>query len=195
MRAVNLLPSDAYAAKPKLPYAPVVLAATAPVLAGALVYLGYSLEHSKVTDRQIAYSVVESQVAAVSPSEALVSAVSQVQAERARREIELSDALNKQLPWDVALEQIGRVLPANAWLTSFTAQSPTPVVASSRTATAPSTIVGYTYSLPDVAHVLARLALVPTLSDVQLTSASASTIGTKNVIQFTIAATVMWSAP
>src|SRR5207249_2066439 len=145
MRAVNLLPSDAYAPKQRLPYAPVVLAATAPILAGALVYLGYSLEHAKVSDRQVALGVVQSQVDAIAPSPTLVSESARVTGERAKRVLELSDALGKQIPWDVALEQIARVMPANAWLTSLTAASPTPAGSIAGAATT-FTLQGYTYS-------------------------------------------------
>jgi Tfp pilus assembly protein PilN len=189
MRAVNLLPADAYAAKPKLPYAPIVLAATAPVLAGALVYLGYSLEHSKVTDRQIALDVVQSQVAALSPTQALASAASTVATERALRQTELSDVLGKQQAWDVALDQISRVMPKGTWLTTLTAQSPTPAAAASAT-TAVATMQGYAFTYRDVSQALARLALVPSLSDVQLTSASVTVLGTKNVVQFSFTATI-----
>lgn len=189
MRAVNLLPVDAYAAKPKLPHAPIVLAATAPVLAGALVYLGYSLEHPKVTDRRIALEIVQSQVDAMTPSQALAAQASQVAAQRVLRQRELSDALGKQQPWDVALDQIGRVLPANAWLTSLTAASPTPVASAAPT-TATAAIQGYTYTMDDVATVLARLSLLPSLTNVQLTGASSSTVGTKTVTQFQITANV-----
>lgn len=186
MRAVNLLPADAYVAKPKLPYAPVVLAATAPVLAGALVYLGYSLEHPAVADKKIALSVVQSEVQALTPSQTLVSEASQVEQERAARQLELSDALGMQQPWDVELDQIGRVLPANAWLTSVGALSPTPVGGVNPTAT--WSFQGYTLTMNDVATVLARLSLVPSLENVQLSGAAATQIGAKNVTQFTITA-------
>lgn len=188
MRAVNLLPVDAYTPKPKLPYAPVVLAATAPILAGAVVYLGYSLEHSKVTDRQIALDVVQSQVRALTPTQALVSAAASVANERAARQTELSDVLGKQEAWDVALDQISRVLPANVWLTSLQATSPTP--ASTASSNAEATIQGYGRTLQDVSQALARLALVPSLSDLKLTSANAAAIGEKAVVQFSITATI-----
>lgn len=190
MRAVNLLPVDAYAAKSKLPHAPIVLAATTPILAGALVYVGYSLEHPKVTDRKIALEIVQSQVNAISPSQALVTQAAQVAGARVLRQQELSDALAKQQPWDVALEQIGRVLPANAWLTQLNAQSPTPLATTAGAAPATAMIQGYTYSMDDVATVLARLSLLPSLTNVQLTTASSSQLGAKTVTQFQITATV-----
>jgi Tfp pilus assembly protein PilN len=193
MRAVNLLPHDAYAAKQRLPYAPVVLAATTPLLASALVFLGYSNEHAKVNDQRIALDVVQSQVSALKPSQALTAQASVVSAERQKRQLELSDALAKQVPWDVAFEQIGRVLPANAWLTSLTAQSPAPVVVGTSSTTS-CTITGYTSTQADVAQVLARLALVPALTNVALGSTSTSSIGSKTVVQFTITASIAGGA-
>ena len=112
-------------------------------------------------------------------------------------------------------DQIARVLPANIWLTQLNALSPTPTTAapppaapttttssgssssSSSAATivpaAPSaifTITGYAYSHDDVAHLLARLALVPSLANVTLGSTSSATVGPKAVVQFTVNATM-----
>ena len=187
MRAVNLLPADAYAARPKLPHAPIVLAATAPILAGALVYLGYALEHPKVIDRKTALSIVQSQVEALKPSQTLASEASQIAVQRRQRQRELSDALAMQQPWDVALDQIGRVLPAKTWLISLTAASPTPL-GSSGTVAATWSFEGYTLTMNDLAAVLTRLSLVPSLENVQLSGASSTKIGNKDVTQFTITA-------
>jgi Tfp pilus assembly protein PilN len=188
MRAVNLLPADAYAPKQRLPHAPIVLAATAPILASALVYMGYSLEHSKVTDGRIKLGIVQSQVRALSPSQALVAAAARVTNERAKRQAELTDALAKQMPWDIAFDQISRVLPANAWLTNVQLSSPTPIAG--HPSSTPFSIQGYTSTQADVAQVLERLALLPALSNVTLSAATASQIGTKDVVQFSITASM-----
>jgi Tfp pilus assembly protein PilN len=196
MRAVNLLPLDAYAAKQRLPHAPVVLAASMPVLVGALVYLGYSLEHSKVVDHQTSLGVVQSQIAALGPSPQLVSESAKVSSDRQARTAALTDVLSKQVPWDVTLDRVSRVIPAGSWLTSFTAQSPTPsgTVSSSAATSGASptalTIQGYSYSHDGVAQVLARLALVPGLDNVTLVSTATTTIGNKNVIQFNMTAAI-----
>jgi Tfp pilus assembly protein PilN len=194
MRAVNLLPPNAYAPKQRLPHAPVVLAASAPVLVGALLYLGYSLEHSKVVDRQNALGVVQTQIAALQPSPALASESAGVQSARTARELELEDALSKQFPWDVTFEQISRVLPSDAWLTNLSVQSPTPSGSASSAAVSPTalSIQGSTYTEEGVAHVLTRLALVPTLSQVTLGTVSVSPPGkgTKTTVQFTITASI-----
>jgi Tfp pilus assembly protein PilN len=195
MRAVNLLPADAYAAKQRLPHAPIVLAATAPVLACALVYLGYSIEHSKVTDKRIALGVIQSQVASLSPSQALVDAAGRVADQRTARQVEVADALAKQMPWDIAFDQIGRVLPGNAWLTSVIAQSPTPVGGGAGSSPTQCTIQGYTSSQADVALVLQRLSLVPALTNVTLASSTESTVGTTPVVQFNITASLSLVRP
>jgi Tfp pilus assembly protein PilN len=197
MRAVNLLPLDAYAPKQRLPHAPVVLAAAMPVLAGAVIYLGYSIEHTKVVDHQSSLGVVQSQIAALGPSPQLVSESAQVASERHARTAALSDVLSKQVPWDVILDQLSRVLPAGSWLSSLTAQSPTPsgaVSASTSSSASGSptavTLLGYSYSQAGVAQVLARLALVPGLDNVTLTSTSTTAVGPKSVIQFNISASI-----
>jgi Tfp pilus assembly protein PilN len=198
MRAVNLLPPDAYAAKQRLPHAPVVLAASVPVLLSAVVYLGYSLEHSKVVDHQTSLGVVQSQIAVLGPSPELVSEAAKVSSEREARTAALTGVLSKQVPWDVTLDRLSRVIPAGSWLTSFNAQSPTPsgtVSSSSSTSTSGSsptavTMQGYSYSHDGVAQVLARLALVPGLDNVTLTSTATTTIGTKSVIQFNLTASI-----
>ena len=193
MRAINLLPPDSYAAKQRLPHAPTVLAASVPLLAGALIYLGYSVQHSTVVDRQQTLGLVQSQLAALRPSPQLASESAGVASDRSARQSELADVLSKQIPWDVMFDRISRVLPSDAWLTSLTAQSPTPSGGTS-SATAPSatafTIQGYAYSQASVAYVLSRLAVVPGLSEVSLASTNLSAVGSKNLVQFNITASV-----
>jgi Tfp pilus assembly protein PilN len=194
MRAVNLLPENAYAPKQRLPHAPVVLAATVPVLAGALVYLGYSLEHSQVVDRQTTLGVVQSQIAELGPSPELVAKSSTVQSERIAREAALQDALSKRVPWDVTFDRLARLLPDGSWLTSLTAQSPTPssgeVTTSTTTNPTGFTAAGYADTHDTIALILSRLSLVPGLTNVALTSTTSTTIGSKHVVQFNITAQV-----
>ena len=49
-------------------------------------------------------------------------------------------------------------------------------------------IDGYTYTQTDVARLLARLATLPTLTNVTLTSSKVETKGKKSVVHFQIAA-------
>jgi Tfp pilus assembly protein PilN len=193
MRAVNLLPPNAYAPKQRLPHAPVVLAATAPVLVGALVYLGYSFEHAKVVSRQSQLGLVQSEVAALAPSPELASESAAVAAERIARTSALQDALSARVPWDVTFDRLARVMPEGSWLSTLSATSPTP--STSTTAGGPVsptgfTAQGYADSQATVARVLARFALVPGLSNVTLNSTTTTIIGPKSVTQFTLSAQV-----
>jgi len=191
MRAVNLLPPDAYAPKQRLPHAPVVLAATVPVLAGALVYLGYSVEHSKVVSRQSHLGLVQSEIAALAPSPTLVAESATIASQRTSRESALQDALSKRMAWDVMFDRLGRVFPAGSWLTGLSAQSPTPASSTSSTSNPTGfTATGYADSQATVAMVISRLALVPGLSNVALSSTTTTTVGSKTVIQFALTAQV-----
>jgi Tfp pilus assembly protein PilN len=193
MRAVNLLPPNAYAPKQRLPHAPVVLAATAPVLAGALVYLGYTVEHSRVVDRQTSFSVVQAQIAKLGPSPQLVAESAKVASDRSARGAALTAALSERVGWEVTFDALSRVMPAGSWLTNLDAQSPTPAGAVTSATTANPTgftAQGYADSQATVAVVLARFALVPGLSNVTLTSTTSTTIGTKNVVQFSMTAQI-----
>jgi hypothetical protein len=52
------------------------------------------------------------------------------------------------------------------------------------------TFVGYTYSQEGVARLLSRLAVVPSLENVQLVSSTQTTVGDQTVISFSIEADV-----
>jgi hypothetical protein len=105
--------------------------------------------------------------------------------------------------WDRALGDVARVLPATVWLTDMTVNSPTPADALLPATPAPATssgpaagnsgfeINGYTYTMDDVALLLQRLQLLPTLSGVTLGSTSISMIGLKKVVQFSITASMV----
>jgi Tfp pilus assembly protein PilN len=193
MRAINLLPADAYAPKQRLPYAPIVLAATVPVLACALVYLGYSILNSQVVDRQTSLGLVQSQITKLAPSPELAAEASSVSNQRVSREAALQDALAKQVPWDLTFDRLARLLPAGSWLTSLSTASPTPSGSASTAATSNPTgftAQGYAESNQTIALILSRLALVPGLTNVTLTSTTTTTIGRKDVVQFNVTAQV-----
>ena len=59
MRAVNLLPKDEARSGPGLPSPWVLLAAARAVVAGSLVYLGYSIEHATVADKRAELAAVQ----------------------------------------------------------------------------------------------------------------------------------------
>jgi Tfp pilus assembly protein PilN len=195
MRAVNLLPANAYAPKQRLPHAPVVLAGTAPLLVGALVFLGYAVEHSQVVDRQSTLADVQSQIALLAPSQTVASESAQVASVRAGREAALADVLGKRVAWDAMFSQLSRVMPEGAWLTQLNASSPTPSASASTTSSAPTgvSIQGYAMSQAVVAHVLQRLSLVPALSNVTVVSSTGAQSTATTLVQFSFTASMVAS--
>jgi Tfp pilus assembly protein PilN len=221
MRAVNLLPKESAGARKRIPSGQILLAATAPLAAAALVYIGFSVEHAKVVDARTTLDVARAELTGLAPAATAATAGAQLAGIRVQRFQELHDVLGHRVAWDVMLDQVSRVLPAGVWVTQLSAQSPTPSTAStapaatstattttdssssssSDTTTTPAPVVpapvaaifavsGYATNNVDVAQLLARLALVPTLSDVSLASTAAVQIGSHNVIQFVVNATV-----
>jgi hypothetical protein len=195
MRAVNLLPRDDVRSSRGLPGPWVLVSAAAPLLAGTLVYLGYSAEHSSVVDRHAELGVVNSRIKALSASGSNASGEAGLVSERSLRQAALLDVLAKTMAWDVTLNDLARVIPSDVWLTAMSAQSPTPAGAAASTSGAANpmgfTLGGYAHSQEAVAHLLARLRLLPMLNDVTLgsTTASSSTTG-KAILQFQLTAVV-----
>jgi hypothetical protein len=136
--------------------------------------------------------------------------------ERSQRIAVLTIAMRDRIALDKLLRNVSLVMPRDAWLTGFKAAAPptsttstgsSPSGASTPSASADQgvTIEGATYSQEGVARVLARLALIPALADVELTSSAlvdpSSSGGqqqeqpkkktkTKRVVAFTITASV-----
>ena len=107
----------------------------------------------------------------------------------------LSGALSTRVAWDRVLSQISQVLPEDVWLTSLTSASGQTADASTTTGAvgpegASVTLIGSTYSQRGVARFLARLGVVPALSGVQLLSSATLELKPRNIVQFTIQATV-----
>jgi len=223
MRAVNLLPREAVRERRGIPsVVPLAAAIAVPVIAVSLVLVGYSSAHSAVTVERGQLDALRAQGAVVGPvvAPAVVSSSAELATQRTQRLAALQDALGKRVAWDVTLNDIARVLPATVWLSGMTLASPTPAdvappappAASTTTTTttttttpapapaAPPTPTGFTmsgfaYTEDDVALLLQRLQLLPSLKEVTLDSSAEATVGTKSVVQFQIAATVQAAGP
>ena len=124
-------------------------------------------------------------------------------ASRDARVTALGDALKARVPWQTLLRQLSAVLPSDTWLDGLTLNSPLTadaVAAAAAVAPAAATtsepaptdvvITGYTSSAAALARVLQRLAVVPSLSDVTLTTSQAVQRGSKTVFQFSISAAI-----
>jgi len=221
MRAVNLLPKEPAGHRKKVPSGQVLLASTAPLVAAAFVYLGFSYEHAKVSDVKATVDVARAELSGLGPAASVASAGQQLAVQRTTRLRALQDAVGRRVAWDGTLDQIARVLPPDVWVTELDAQSPTPTSISATSGATSSTttestttttsattttaappvapsaafsLSGYAFTNADVAQLLARLALVPSLSDVALVSTAGVTISNKPVVQFQISADVVAGA-
>jgi Tfp pilus assembly protein PilN len=221
MRAVNLLPRQPAGHRKRLPSGQALLAGTAPLVAAAFVYVGFTYEHAKVSDARATVDVAKAELSGLGPAASVASAGQQLAVERKSRFQALQDALGRRVAWDATLDQVARVIPPNVWVTELDAQSPTPTAATaappadtsttssttttattststtsaSPTAPAPSaalfSLSGYAFTNEGVAQTLARLSLVPTLTNVTLVSTAAITIGSKQLVQFQLTATIV----
>ena len=200
----------------KLPF---VGSAAVPVIALILVFVGYSSSSSAVSTKQAQLASINAQIlAAAKPVVRVVTApvvdTSGLVAERTQRLAAFQAAIANEVAWDTTLLDVARVLPANVWLTSLDVTSPTPadalaptpVAATTTTTTTTAdtpapppvatpalvgfTIAGSTYTQEDVAALLQRLQLLPTLSNVTLVSTAQALVGTKPVVQFNVTASV-----
>jgi Tfp pilus assembly protein PilN len=125
-----------------------------------------------------------------------------IKGEQARRAAVVADVLSRRTAWDRVLRDLSLVLPKDVWLTSLQGAVPQPLsiaVTPAAAAAPPPTgsvpslpngikLNGHTFNQAGVARLLARLATVPTLTDVQLVNSTTVDKNKKKVIQFEIAA-------
>jgi len=210
MRAINLLPTHVAGEKKErtglAAVAPKIAAAAVPVFCLVLVVVGYRSGHGVVTAKQARVATLQAELAQAQPAPVATPTVSPdataLVAQRTARLASLKDVLGKEVAWDGTLGQISRVIPDSVWLTNLTAQSPTPADAAATTTPVPApapgaapsgaglTLTGVTYTQADVAALLERLQLLPTLTNVTLTSSAQNIVNNKTLVQFSINATI-----
>jgi Tfp pilus assembly protein PilN len=201
MRGVDLLPKDAVKTKSRRASviaigAPVAVAV--PLVALGFLYLG---AHGKVSDNQAELDAVKAEIAAL-PTPTGPDIDASVVGDEAVRATAVASVLGGRLAWDAVFRDMARVLPSNVWLTSLSASlpqggnladgltAPVAVTVPGQAAAAPTAVVleGYTYTQPDVARLLARLATLPSLRRVTLNTSQRETVGKKEVVRFVIVA-------
>ncbi|MDQ2981504.1 MAG: PilN domain-containing protein [Actinomycetota bacterium] len=193
MRAVNLIPRDDRRRRRTT-----VTERNNPVLVGgvagavvvtAILAAWFLTASTGVADNQKRRDAAQAELAATPVPPPTSPGASQLEQEKNARIAALSSALAGRLAWDRVLRELSLVTPDDVWMTSLSAQAPT--AATSGTSTAGLTINGRTYSHDGVGRFLARLALVPHLSGVQLQHSSMATSETgRKVVEFAISATV-----
>lgn len=184
MRSVNLLPRDHLGDGRKTPPLPVLVGCIGTVLVTAALALMFLSASSSVAAKKRALIDVEAQYSALPAPATAPSVDSKIPQLTQTRVSALATALGQRIAWDRLLREVSQVVPSDVWLVTLNAQSPAlaPAVTPSTTpgvgATLPQgfTVSGCTYSQDSVARFLARLDIVPDLSDMTL-GKSASTSG------------------
>jgi Tfp pilus assembly protein PilN len=199
VRAVNLLPSDVQqqARAERRPRPLVLLAPVALVVPVCALVFAFMSAHGDVSSRQAELSGLQAQLASLpAPAPNAAASNSQLHDQLSSRATAVAAVLGKRLAWDSMLGDLSRALPGDVWLSTLNATAPAPfgtaptapVAATPGTAPTGMTMSGYTYSQTSVARLLARLATVPSLQDVQLQQSANQAIGKRTVVAFTIVA-------
>jgi len=199
VHAINLLPKDDARRNQKVEWIVVVPVVLAVLMTGAFSAMFLSAS-GQVKDRKAELSSLQMQLAAIpTPDASKVRTQNALAADKQARVTALNAALSRRVAWDRVFRELSLVLPDDVWLATMSAKAPvsssvaTPPAAPSSGASVAATGItmdGYTYSQPAVARLLARLAVIPDLVNVQLQQSTLSKIGATPVVHFTIAADV-----
>jgi hypothetical protein len=203
-RSVDLMPKEARQSR-KRPNALRVLAPVAVLIPlAALVFL-FMQASGTASDRQAELDAVRAQIVAL-PEPTRPNIDPSLVGEAATRATAVAQILGGRLSWERVLGDVSRVVPAGVSLTELNATAPQPTApevaltsdgsstppppAASTAGLAPTgvTVTGYALDYATIARTLARIQAVPSLTGVELQSATPKTVGKKRIIEFTIAA-------
>ena len=187
MRAVNLLPRDDARSRSRQTNPVVLGGVIAGVAATAILAAAFLTVSAGVADKQERLDAAQGELDSTPVPPPADTSASTLQQEKGQRVVALSTALGRRVAWDRILRELSLVLPEDVWLSSLSAKAP------SQAADAPAgfTITGKTYSHDGVARLLARLAVVPHLSAVQLQhSAVTPSEAGRPVVEFSIQALI-----
>jgi Tfp pilus assembly protein PilN len=198
MRAVNLLPRDeqprSFAANRGVAFgAAGGIALVSVALTALMIGAGGAIQQQNAERDSLNAQLAALPHAAADQQESETNVA--LASEKNLRVTALSSALSTRVAWDRVLSQISQVLPEDVWLTSLTSASGETADASAVTGAvgppgASVTLVGSTYSQRGVARFLARLGVVPALSGVHLLTSASLDLKPRDLVQFTIEATV-----
>jgi Tfp pilus assembly protein PilN len=190
MRAVNLLPKKVVRER-RLPATPVLAAGAGTVLLTAFLTVSFLSAGANVAKQREALEAAQSQLSAATVVDAPSPLVAALPQQKEARTTALTTALAERVAFDRILRDLSRLTPSDVWLESLNAKAPVGGEDNPNSAPTGLTVSGYTYSLPSVARFLARLQVVPELTDVLLGKSSLADINGKSVVQFTISANVL----
>jgi Tfp pilus assembly protein PilN len=181
VRAVNLLPSESKAASRGTPQPAVLAAAISGVIAVAVIGGGNLLQTARVSNAQKTLNAAKIQLAAtpLPPKAPQVTPPPPVVAQEMQpRLAAVSNALSTRIAWDRILREFSLVLPSDIQVSSLGLTGPGSLTGSA----SGLQLTGVTYSYDGVARLLSRMALVPDLTDVTLSTTSIA----NGVVSFTI---------
>jgi Tfp pilus assembly protein PilN len=193
MRAVNLLPRDEKRQRQQ-PGAVLLTGVLGGVLVVAVLAGAFLMTSSKVSDRQAELDALRAELAAIPPAPQAPVDSSGLETQKNDRVTVLGKALGSRVAWDRVLREVSLVLPEDIWLESLTANAAdpnfTPTPGKTEAPPGGFTISGYSYSHDGVARLLARLSVLPELDRPTLGSSVIDTTKARDVVKFTISATL-----
>jgi Tfp pilus assembly protein PilN len=198
MRPVNLLPAEYRRDRLELfksPSTPVLALGLAGVVVVAMLVGGFIVENSKVSDKRRTLDSLQTELSATPGPRQRSSHEAELLQSRDQRVATLNTALTGRIAWDRVLRNLSSVLPDDVWLSSLKAGSTgaeSTAAASGATSAAGEDFLlnGYAYSQDGVARLLARLEVVPDLSNVQLQKSEKTEVAGRAIVTFAIEAAV-----
>jgi Tfp pilus assembly protein PilN len=193
LRAVNLLPRDEKRQRSQ-PGAVLLTGVLGSVLVVALLAGGFLMTSSTASDRQAEVDALRAELAAIPPAPEAPTDSSGLETQKSERVTLLGKALAARIAWDRVLREVSLVLPEDIWLETLTANAPdpnfTPTPGKTEAPPGGFTITGYSYSHDGVARLLARLSVLPELDRPSLGSSVIDTTKARDVVKFTINASL-----
>jgi type IV pilus assembly protein PilM len=194
VRGIDLLAGESKKPARRRPGLLTVAAPAAVVIPIAALALLFVQAHSAATTQQSQLDSMRSQIEALPvPTKPTIDA--SLASDQAARATAVANVLGSRFAWENVFRDLALALPKSVWLEHVVATVPAPtdpaaVAAAPPAAAGPQgvTIEGFTYTQPDVARLLARLATLPTLTNVSLQSSAAEKVGTRDVVHFTLLA-------
>lgn len=178
-RRINLIPQSERS-RTTTDFGLLALLAAGIVVVFAVAF-GYYLLSNSLNDRKQELVDVQQQTAILEGQLTTLEQYERLQAQRVSSEEIVRGIYAGRTLLSEVLDGISLVVPENAWFQSVSLTAMAPAVSGSSTAAGPTAVTstgdntlsieGDTYSFEDIAQVLVRLQLVPSLSDVTLASA------------------------
>ena len=193
MRAFNLLPNEEmrYARVRRPSRAELALAIAGLFAIAALASL-LLITDARVADKERTRDELRERAAeqAPAPRPARPAGDPALARERDERTNALAAALGSRRAWHRVLRDLALALPEDVWLKTLTGGAASGELATAAGTGSPLELTGYTYEQDGVARLLARMQVLPELDSVALVSTVTVPVGSRQVVEFAISATL-----